>query len=269
MAKLDLNSEQWCELVFEGRNRAYGAYELRRSSAVRHNKAMLIILIVAVIAFSLPALLKIVMPEHVAKEVMTEVTTLSQLPPPEVKSDAVKKVAAAPPPPLKSTIKFTAPVIKKDTEVREEDEMKTQEEVTQAKVAISVADVHGNDEENGADIADIKEIAPDPGTEVPFTVVEQMPQFPGGTNEMMKFIQKHINYPAIAAENGIQGKVYLRFVVLPSGEIGHVEVLRSLDPSCDKEAMRVVKMMPKWIPGKQNGNAVSVYFTLPIAFKLS
>lgn len=269
MAKLDLNSEQWCELVFEGRNHAYGAYDLRRSSAIRHNKAMLIIFIVAVVAFSLPALIKFMVPEHAVKEVMTEVTTLSQLPPPEVKSEAIKKVAAAPPPPLKSTIKFTAPVIKKDSEVREEDEMKTQEEVTQAKVSISVADVQGNDEENGADIADLKEIAPDPGDNVPFTVVEQMPQYPGGTGEMMKYIGKNIKYPTIAAENGVEGKVILRFVVMPSGEIGSVEVLRSLDPSCDKEAIRVVKSMPRWIPGKQNGTAVSVYFTLPIAFKLS
>ena len=149
MAKLDLTSEQWCELVFEGRNKDYGAYYLRRSSSVRHNKAMLIVMVVAVVCITLPYLIKAVMPVQQTKEVITEVTTLSQLPPPEVKSEAIKKVNAAPPPPLKSTIKFTAPVIKKDEEVREEDEIKTQEEVTNSKVAISVADVKGNDDENG------------------------------------------------------------------------------------------------------------------------
>lgn len=96
-----------------------------------------------------------------------------------------------------------------------------------------------------------------------------MPEYPGGRAAMMKYIGKMMKYPTIAMENGIEGKVILRFVVLPTGEIGNVEVLRSLDPTCDKEAVRVVQGMPKWIPGKQNGTAVSVYFTLPIAFKLN
>lgn len=96
MAKLDLTSEQWCELVFEGRNKDYGAYYLRRSSSVRHNKAMLIVMVVAVVCITLPYLIKAVMPVQQTKEVITEVTTLSQLPPPEVKSEAIKKVNAAP-----------------------------------------------------------------------------------------------------------------------------------------------------------------------------
>ena len=90
MAKLDLTSEQWCELVFEGRNKDYGAYYLRRSSSVRHNKAMLIVMVVAVVCITLPYLIKAVMPVQQTKEVITEVTTLAQLPPPEVKSEAIK-----------------------------------------------------------------------------------------------------------------------------------------------------------------------------------
>lgn len=268
MVRPDLISDKWCELVFEGKNKEYGAYDLRRNSPARHQKALLIVIVVVAVCFMLPALIEAVIPKRVQKEVMTEVTTLSQLPPPEVKSEAVKKVNAAPPPPLKSTIKFTAPVIKKDSDVREEDEMKTQEEVTNAKVAISVADVVGNDEENGADIADVKEMAPDEGT-APLTYVEQMPYFPGGTQAMFKYIKDHLDYPEQAVENGIQGKVLLRFVVLPTGEIGQVEVIRKLDPLCDQEAIRMIKSMPKWVPGKQNGRAVSVWFNLPISFTLS
>lgn len=269
MVKPDLISDKWCELVFEGRNKAYGAFDLRQNSPARHNKALLIVIVVVVVCLTLPVLIDAVIPRQVQKEVMTEVTTLSQLPPPEVKSEAIKKVNAAPPPPLKSSIKFTAPVIKKDSEVREEDEIKTQEEVTNARVAISVADVKGNDEENGADIADVKEMAQDTPSDIPFQVVEQMPYFPGGTDEMMRFIRKNVKYPQEAAENGVQGRVFLRFVVLPSGEIGDVQVIRSLDPVCDQEAVRVIKAMPRWIPGKQNGKAVAVYFNLPITFKLS
>ena len=82
----------------------------------------------------------------------------------------------------------------------------------------------------------------------------------------MKFIRDNLKYPVIAQENGIQGRVILRFVVSKTGTIDNVTVLRSLDPTCDKEAIRVVKSMPKWIPGKQNGNNVPVYFTLPVVF---
>ena len=275
MAKIDLTSREWCDLVFEGRNKAYGAFELRQSSPKRHNIAMIIIIVVAVIAFSVPALIRFVTPEKV-EEAMTEVTTLSKLPEAEVKKNEDLKPLAPetpPPPPLKSSIKFTAPVIKKDEEVSEEDEIKSQDELSKNdKVAISIADVKGNDEINGADIADFKEVvrpeAPKEEKEVPYQAVEQMPQFPGGDAELMKYIQDHLKYPVIAAENGIQGRVIVRFVVSKTGEIQDVTVLRGVDSSLDKEAVRVIKSMPKWIPGKQNGNNVAVYFTVPVMFKL-
>ena len=275
MAKIDLTSREWCDLVFEGRNKAYGAFELRQSSPKRHNIAMIIIIVVAVIAFSVPALIRFVTPEKV-EEAMTEVTTLSKLPEAEVKKNEDLKPLAPetpPPPPLKSSIKFTAPVIKKDEEVSEEDEIKSQDELAKNdKVAISIADVKGNDEINGADIADFKEVvrpeAPKEEKEVPYQAVEQMPQFPGGDAELMKYIQDHLKYPVIAAENGIQGRVIVRFVVSKTGEIQDVTVLRGVDSSLDKEAVRVIKSMPKWIPGKQNGNNVAVYFTVPVMFKL-
>ena len=275
MAKIDLTSREWCDLVFEGRNKAYGAFELRQSSPKRHNIAMIIIIVVAVIAFSVPALIRFVTPEKV-EEAMTEVTTLSKLPEAEVKKNEDLKPLSPetpPPPPLKSSIKFTAPVIKKDEEVSEEDEIKSQDELAKNdKVAISIADVKGNDEINGADIADFKEVvrpeAPKEEKEVPYQAVEQMPQFPGGDAELMKYIQDHLKYPVIAAENGIQGRVIVRFVVSKTGEIQDVTVLRGVDSSLDKEAVRVIKSMPKWIPGKQNGNNVAVYFTVPVMFKL-
>ena len=99
-----------------------------------------------------------------------------------------------------------------------------------------------------------------------YEAVEQMPYFPGGESEMMKFIRENIQYPASAKEYGIQGRVILRFVVTETGTIENITVLRSLDPACDKEAIRLLKSMPKWIPGKQNDEIVSVYYTLPIVF---
>ncbi len=158
MAKIDLTSFEWCELIFKGKNKAYGAYKMRADSPKRHNVAMVIVLIIALVGFSLPTLIKMATPKQ--KEVMTEVTTLSQLEEPEVKQEEMKRVepVAPPPPALKSSIKFTAPVIKKDEEVHEDDEIKSREELTQTKVAISIADVKGNDEANGKDIADLKQV---------------------------------------------------------------------------------------------------------------
>ena len=109
MAKIDLTSFEWCELIFKGKNKAYGAYKMRADSPKRHNVAMVIVLIIALVGFSLPTLIKMATPKQ--KEVMTEVTTLSQLEEPEVKQEEMKRVepVAPPPPALKSSIKFTAP----------------------------------------------------------------------------------------------------------------------------------------------------------------
>ena len=266
MAKIDLTSFEWRELVFQGKNKEYGAYKLRGESDKRHNIAITIIAVIAILLFSLPKLIELATPKKV-HEANIEVTTLSKLAKAEVKNDIKKVAPVAPPPALKSSIKFTAPVIKKDEDVKEE--FKSQESLTNTKVSISIADVKGNDEK-GKDIADVKQTITQEKVEEDhvYQVIEQMPQYPGGESELMSYIAKNLKYPVIAQENGIQGKVILRFVVSKSGAVDKIEVVRSLDPACDKEAVRVVRTLQRWIPGKQNGVNVSVYYTLPIAFKL-
>ena len=270
MAKVDLSSLEWCDLIFNGKNKAYGAYKMRENSPRRHNIAVILVIVIALIGFSIPTLIKMATPKQ--KEVMTEVTTLSQLEEPEVKQEEMKRVepVAPPPPALKSSIKFTAPVIKKDEEVRDEDEIKSQTELTETKVAISIADVKGNDEANGKDIADLKQVVTQAPVEEEkvFDMVEQMPTFPGGAGELMKYIADHLKYPTIAQENGVQGRVICQFVVGSDGSERAAKVVKTLDPYCDKEALRVIMSMPKWIPGKQNGKAVSVKYTVPIVFRL-
>lgn len=267
-----MNSKQWCELVFDGKNTEFGAFQMRQESTSRHNKAMIIVAILVVLIITLPALFRYIAPKQQDREVITEVTKLTKLPPPEVKNnDVIKKADAPPPPPLKSSIKFTAPKIVKDEEADRED-VKTQEEIISSKVAVSVADVKGNDDLFGTDIQDLKEIAIDtPQEEVQETVfqtVEQMPSFPGGMQALNKYLKDNLRYPTIAAENGVSGRVVLRFVVSKSGKIENVEVLGPVDRALDEEAVRVVKSMPAWVPGKQNGNAVAVYYTLPVTFVL-
>jgi len=132
---------------------------------------------------------------------------------------------------------------------------------------VSVSDVKGNDEK-GVDIADVKQSVTQVEEDKVYQVVEQMPQFPGGETALMSSISQNLTYPKIAQENGIQGKVILRFKVEADGSISNISVVRSLDPACDKEAIRLIKLLPKFIPAKQNGVNVAVWYTLPIAFKL-
>mgnify|MGYP003289033535 FL=1 len=273
----NISSQEWCDLIFEGRNKAYGAYDLRKDSPKRHNIATLSVVLIAAAAFFLPGvigdLIDKIRPEEEEEIVMTQVTELSDLKEAEVKkNEEYKPLMETPtPPPLKSSIKFTAPVIKKDEEVSEEEEIKSQEELIESKVTISIADVEGNDEENGQDIADFKEaikpVVEEEDNQV-LEVVEQMPTFPGGQKALLQYISDNIKYPSIAQENGIQGRVVVRFVVKKDGSVGEVQVLRGVDATLDKEAVRVVKSIPNFIPGKQNGHAVNVWFTLPVQFKL-
>lgn len=121
------------------------------------------------------------------------------------------------------------------------------------------------------DMLTAKEIVAEEGPqyeEKPLDIAEVMPSFPGGDAAMMQWLSVNITYPPIAEENGVQGRVIVRFYVGKDGAIYNPKVLRSVDPSLDKEALRVVKSMPRWIPGKQKGEPVAVYFTLPVTFQL-
>ena len=268
MSNINLSSKEWLDLVFEGRNKDYGAYDLRTTSNKRHIIAMIMVTIFAFVAFTLPILIQNVIPQKEEMK-MTEVTALSQLDVPEEKPVEKPLFEVPPPPPLKSSIKFTAPVIKKDEEVVEEDEMKAQEEILNSQLTVSIADIQGTDEEEGQDIAELREVLQEePATETIFEVVEQAPEFPGGNAELLKYLSKSLRYPVLAQENSIQGRVIVQFVVSKTGDITDVVVFRGVDPALDREAIRVVQSMPKWIPGRQRGTNVNVRFTLPVTFKL-
>lgn len=276
MAKdINLTSEKWIDFVFEGRNKNYGAYTLRKNSPKRHTLAFLAVIIATIVIILAALGVSQYNKARAEREAMTQVSELSniQLDAPEVPEENQQQKFEAPPPvELKSTIQFTVPEIKKDEEVPEDREMKTQEEVVKSDVQISIADVKGTNEETGVDIATLQEhkviVEKEPEVEKVFEIVEQPPSFPGGESAMYEWLSKNINYPVIAQENNIQGRVTCQFVVGRNGEIEDVKVVRGVDPSLDKEAIRVIKSMPKWIPGRQGGNAVKVRYTLPVQFKL-
>jgi protein TonB len=229
--------------------------------------AYFIIIGFALVMMIFPTVMKLITPTR-ADTGVTEVTTLSAIA--EVPEDnKIEKIEAPPPPPLKSTIKFTAQKIVEDEKVPDE-EIRTMEELVEAKQTISVADVTGNDEVSGQDIADLQDHKLITETEEVFLVgaVEQNPEFPGGQEAMMKWIYNNLRYPAAAQEMGIAGRVTIQFTVWKDGAIRDITVLRGVESSLDKEAVRVVGKMPKWLPGKQGGRAVSVRFILPIVFQI-
>jgi len=150
--------------------------------------------------------------------------------------------------------------------------LKSQDDLNKTKTAIGSFDVKGNDDAAG-EVLKAKEVIaqPEPPKEEEtkvFDVVEQMPSFPGGQGALMSWLGSNIKYPVVAEENGVQGRVVCTFVVERDGSITDVKVVRGVDPSLDKEAVRVLKQMPHWIPGKQNGSAVRVKYTVPVTFKL-
>ncbi len=268
---IDLYSKEWCDLVFGNRNQTYGACEIRRNSSRRHLMSIGIVTILGLAIALSPNIIKKFFPTEKVepKEIIGPVTLMNpyQEKQQEILNMAKSMVVATPD--LKKTIKFTTLKITEDDKVSDEDEIMAQAAMSDSNAGISIANVEGV-EGGKADIADYKDkVFGEPAeASTPFEVVEQMPSLPGGEKELMSYLSKNIKYPVIAQEQGIQGNVVLRFVVSKDGSVTDVTIMRSLDPSCDKEAIRVVKSMPKWIPGRQNGIPVAVFYTLPIRFRL-
>lgn len=277
MSKIDLISGEWTDIVFAGRNQAYGAYRLRKGTGKRNVISIIAVIVLVLLCQVGLTIKKAADAEAKRRAAMTEVVELSKLEQPKKKAEVkqTKKVQLEPEKVVervKSSIKFTAPVIKKDNEVKPEEELKSQDELMSSKTAIGAIDVKGNDDKGG-EVLKLKEAVaqPEPKPEVEnkvFDVVEQMPSFPGGPAALMKYLNDNVKYPVAAMENGVQGRVVVSFVVEKDGSITDVKVVRSVDPSLDKEASHVVKGMPNWIPGKQNGSAVRVKYNVPVVFRL-
>lgn len=262
------------DIVFEGRNKTYGAFRLRRLYDKHMSRAMITGIVFFLLVISSPQIIRMVkgfLPTPKDELVMKEVT-LAEPPPIDPKKPPPPPPPKVEPPPIKDQIKFVPPVVKKDEEVKEEEPPPpTIEEIKDKEIATETK----KGEEGGVDASLTEPDAPpappvleEPKEEEPFTYVEQMPTFPDGTEAMYKYIYDKIKYPAIARENGISGQVIVQFVVSKEGDIQKAKVVRGIGGGCNEEALRVVNGMPKWKPGKHNGRAVPVTFTLPIKFVL-
>jgi len=263
------------DIIFANRNKSYGAYQLRRDYPKYLGRAMVFGLLLIALMFAFPYILSAVrdlVPKEKPVDVVAELG-----PPPDIDPNnpppPPPPPPPTPPPPTRSTVKFVPPVIKKDVEVQEE-EVKTIEELIDKKEDIGNEDKKGNDEaapaieENPSELQVIEE--PKVVEEKTYEMfdIQKPPSFPGGEAELMKFLNKNIEYPALAKENNIQGVAVLTFVVNKDGSVSDVAIVKEIGGGCGKEAVRVVKMMPKWSAGEANGHPVKVRFTLPVRFRL-
>ena len=281
MAKIDLYDPKWVEMVFAGKNKEYGAYQLRKGTSGRNIKSLLILVIAAALVGGFLAWKVIEQKQAEEQQAYMEAMELAKLQQ-QAKKEEKKKEPVKPKiepkkeiPVARETQKFTAPVIKKDELVKEENQVKQMDKLDD-KVAVGSEDKEGVKDRNVEAVrSEIAVAAPPPppapkpevATKV-FDVVEEMPSFPGGSAALMSYLSSNTKYPVVAQENGVQGRVIVSFVVERDGSISDVKVARSVDPSLDREAQRVVKSMPKWKPGKQNGSAVRVKYTVPVVFRL-
>ena len=271
MSKLDILNQNWIDIVFAGRNKEYGAYQLRKDNVKNTNKALIIGGLAFILAVSSPLIIKYLsgfVPETEEKLKETEVILAS--PPPIDEKKVPPPPPVEPPPPKVDQVKFPPPVVKPDEQVVEE-EPPTIKELEKADPGEKTIKGDPN-----ADIVINTPVGEGPinqekteDTNEIFTNVEVLPGFPGGLEAFGKFLGKNLRYPPIARENGIQGRVFCSFVVERDGSLTDIKVARGIGGGADEEAVRVLKSSPKWTPGIQNGRPVRVSYTVPIFFQLA
>lgn len=262
------------DVVFETRNKEYGAYYLRKNYRRYLTRATVIGTAIFSLLFGVALAFNKIQAANKEKEYMVDLTNMIlEEEMPEEKIEIPEEI----PPPIEEPLpevaqeKFLPPEPKKDEEVMIEEPPPPAEKLDVAVIS--------NKTVEGVEAKDVfipppppKEVAvvkvEKPAEEEILIGVEQDAEFPGGMSALMKYLHKHVNYPAAAQRGNISGKVVLQFVVEKDGSVGQIKVLKSVGFGCDEEAVRVVKSMPKWSPGKQNGRAVRVWYTLPVTYTL-
>ncbi len=287
MAKdVDLSSSEWTDIVFEGKNKDFGAYTLRKDSPKRHTTAVVIVLSVlaALVIVLILAINGVFEANDEVGDAQAEMTAVDVGTGEEEaeEDEMVQEIPDMPEPePEEVQQEDETTATQQLTElnivdvVEKDKEMKDQSEILEDTRTLGNIDKQGLEDLSKATVInEVVEKKPEPVVEkkdegpVSMAMVEQKPSFPGGDAEMMKWLSSNINYPPAAAEEGISGKVTVQFVVEKDGSISGVKVARGKHPALDQEAVRVVKKMPRWTPGRNNGAPVRVTYMLPVTFRL-
>ena len=287
MAKknVDLTSKEWRDLVFAGKNTEFGAYQLRKNSDRRHNMAVLFTLVGLVIIFILlfgwskysdyrAEQDAIALQEEREKMAAAELRAEEQQEEaPEEQQEEQKFEQEIPevPEEVLATVQVTQIAIVDEVK----NAVMDMDDQMQDNTARGVVNQEGSDDadkfqavHDQVRVVEEPKPEPKPKEDEIFVAVEQQAEFPGGMAALMKWLSNNIRYPEAAQQNDIQGRVIVKFVVEKDGSIGTATILKGVDKDLDREALRVVKKMPKWQPGKNNGQAVRSYFNLPVTFKL-
>jgi periplasmic protein TonB len=253
MKRKNENVPGFDEIIFENRNKEYGAYDLRKRYL---NTTFFSLLGGVVLSVSLVLSISFSMSGKVTGKPVEKGMIIVRIDPTILEPEQPKPEAAIPKPQAFKPV-YTEPEIV--------------EKLDSNDIVLSAVTALDSVKNRPVDAIVVQVENPDPVIPVerePEVWVEEMPAFPGGNEALLKYISKTIQYPQTAVENGIQGKVTLRFVVSSDGSVKRVEVLRGVDPLLNEEAVRVVSSLPKWKPGKQNGKPVPVWFSVPVTFKL-
>jgi protein TonB len=255
-AKVNIFEDEWCDIVFTDKNKDYGAFAHRKSSSKNHLVAIIVTGALFSMGVSLPLLIKV----SDSNDTMNigNITTLTKV-------DMDTKIEI--PEPLKEMAPKIAAF--RPWKVTPDDQAGDDNIISMDSLNSIVVPRNPNNDSTGyVDLGKEKDKKIITETIKPFIFVEKMPEYPGGESEMMTFLSKNIAYPQDAREANVQGTVYATFVVNANGKVSNIQILRGVYASCDKEALRVINMMPNWKPGKQNGVAVPVQLNLPIAYVL-
>ncbi len=258
-----IKSQRWEDIIFENRNKEYGAYLIRKVYSRYVLVAVVITTLLVGFVLAIPTLVKYFgNKQEVQVPVLKTVRYTDLAAPPPIDKNTPPPPKLEVPPPVKTVIKFLPPKVTEKEVV--EEKMPTNEEIKKTETSTETT------EGTGEVIFDqpVEEVVKDKGEEEIFTIVEQMPEYPGGREAMMKFIGNNMRYPAQARRMGIEGRVFVGFIVDSEGKISDVQAIKGIHPDCDKEAVRVIAMMPNWKPGKQRGRPVKVKFVLPVIFQL-
>ena len=268
-SEIKLTSQRWNDIIFEGKNKDYGAYDMRKSSSRRHIIALAIIASLVVFVRFLPSLIETLTPERTSTGPLSDPTVLARLELEEQieEKNIIRDVAAVEPPPLREAIQFTIPEIVDRAQITDDNALRSQDDLAGTTAAIAAISVAGGEEGEHIDNLGLVVVAPPKEADRIFTFVEHEAQFPGGYNAMMNYIKSKVEYPEMAKLSGISEKITVQFVVEKDGSITGVEAVTGRDKSLQAEAVRVVKSMPNWMPGKSDGQPVRTRATVSVDFQ--
>jgi protein TonB len=269
-SKINLHREEWLDVIFDQKNKSYGAYELRRQSNTNTAKSLLYAGTAFILLFLTPKIITLIKGQ-VPDEALTNPVEVVIAPPPAVNPETPPPPAVEPPPPALDQIEFPPPIVKADNLVPNEvppqiDELKDANPGQKTIAGVPDGDIVivapvGDGPKQAAVVEDTKVYD--------IITIEKVPEFPGGMAKFYAYLSKSMKYPASAAEQNIQGKVYVSFVVEKNGDLTDIHVERKLGGGTDEEAIRVLKASPQWLPGVQNGVNVRVKYNIPISFSLA